>query len=101
MELLILLVERPGQLVSREDIAGRLWGDGVYMDAESGVNTAVRKLRAALKDSRDQPVFIETVAGKGYRFIGPVSEVGGPAAAVAEPPPAPPTVADRFKRFWP
>ena len=103
MELLILLVERSGQLVSREEIAARLWGDGVYMDAESGVNTAVRKLRAALKDSPEQPVFIETVAGKGYRFIGPVSKAGGAAAAevVADRPPAPAKIPDRFKRFWP
>src|SRR4030095_9903472 len=103
MELLILLVERSGQLVSREEIATRLWGDGVYTDAESGVNTAVRKLRAALKDSPEQPAFIETVTGKGYRFIGPVSKVGGAAAAevVADRPPAPAKIPVRLKRFWP
>ena len=93
MELLILLVERPGQLVSREDIAARLWGDGVYVDAEHGVNTAVRKLRAALKDSPEQPAFIETVAGKGYRFIGPVSNT--------DLPPVAPAIPDRPKRLWP
>ena len=75
-------MERSGQLVSREEIASRLWGNGVHVDVESGVNTAVRKLRAALKDAADQPTFIETVPGKGYRFIGPVSESGQPQVAV-------------------
>lgn len=73
-ELLLLLVERHGQLVSRAEIAARLWKNGIHVDTESGVHTAVRKLRAALKDSIEKPIFIETVPGKGYRFIGQVSE---------------------------
>lgn len=76
LDLLILLVERPGHLVSREEIATRLWGNGVHVDAESGINTAIRKLRAALNDSAEQPALIETVPSKGYRFIGPVSVAG-------------------------
>src|SRR5262249_39491844 len=84
LELLILLLEQRGQLVSREQIAARLWGDEVHVDVESGVNTAVRKLRAALKDSPDKPKFIETVPGRGYRFIAPASN-GAPPAVEATP----------------
>ena len=86
LELLILLVERRGQLVSREAIAERLWAPGVHVDVESGVNTAVRKLRAALKESPDKPVLLETVPGKGYRFIGEVKQTEVPVEATTPPP---------------
>jgi len=92
LELIILLVERHGQLVSRDEIATRLWGSGVHLDVESGVNTAIRKLRAALKDSPENPVYIETVPGRGYRFIGPVSQAARPTAAATRP--------DRSKHLW-
>jgi TolB-like protein/lipopolysaccharide biosynthesis regulator YciM len=72
MDLLILLVERHRQLVWRADIAKRLWNPGVFVDVEMGVNTAIRKVRQALRDSRESPAFIETISGKGYRFIAPV-----------------------------
>src|SRR5688572_30659421 len=72
MDLLMMLVERRGQLVLRDEIVDRLWGKDVFVDVETGVHTAVRKIRRALRDSTDQPVFIETVPGKGYRFIAPV-----------------------------
>ena len=75
MDLLILLVERRRQLVSRADIAKRLWNPGVFVDVEMGVNTAIRKLRQALRDSRESPAFVETISGKGYRFIAPVKAV--------------------------
>ena len=75
MDLLILLVQRRGQLVSRADIVKRLWDPGVCVDFEPAVHTAMRKLRHALRDSRDAPVFVETVSGKGYRFIAPVDGV--------------------------
>jgi TolB-like protein len=78
LELLLLLVERPRQLVSRVDIAERLWGDGVFVDVEAGVNTAIRKVRRALRDSTRQPAFVETVPGKGYRFIAAVTSGPGP-----------------------
>ena len=71
MDLLILLAEHGGRLVSRADIVQRLWGEGVFVDVETGVNTAIRKVRQALHDSPDSPVFVETVSGKGYRFIAP------------------------------
>jgi TolB-like protein/Tfp pilus assembly protein PilF len=75
MDLLILLVERRRQLVSRADIVKRLWNPGVFVDFEMGVNTAIRKLRQALRDSRESPTFVETISGKGYRFIAPVNAV--------------------------
>jgi len=75
MDLLILLVERRRQLVSRADIAKRLWDSSVFVDVETGVNTAIRKLRQALRDSRESPAFVETISGKGYRFIAPVNAV--------------------------
>lgn len=74
LELLLLLVERPGELVSRTEIAARLWNDANEVDVESGIHTAVRKLRAALEDSAERPTLIETVPGKGYRFVGSVSQ---------------------------
>src|ERR1051325_6523878 len=75
MDLLILLVERRRQLVSRSDIVARLWPKDVFVDVETGVNTAIRKIRQALGDSPEAPVFLETVPGKGYRFIAPVEVV--------------------------
>src|SRR5918992_3299131 len=69
MDLLILLVEQRGQLVSRSTIVDRLWGKDVLVDVETGVNTAIRKVRQALRDSPDASAFVETVPGKGYRFI--------------------------------
>lgn len=80
MEFLTLLVERRGELVTRGDIAGRLWGADQPGDAERGINTAVRKIRHALGDDADRPRFVETVVGKGYRFVAAV-EGQGPAAA--------------------
>src|SRR5678815_4577271 len=72
MDLLILLVERRGQLLSRGDIVERLWGKDVFVDVETGVNTAISKIRQALRDSSDAPAFVETVPGKGYRFVATV-----------------------------
>src|SRR5216683_2766865 len=73
MDLLILLVKHRNELVSRSDIAGRLWGEDVFVDVETGVNTAISKVRQALRDSTDSPRFVETVSGKGYRFIAAVT----------------------------
>jgi TolB-like protein/DNA-binding winged helix-turn-helix (wHTH) protein len=72
MELLILLAGRNGQLVSREEIIEKLWGKDVFVDSEHGVNTAIRKIRNALQDDPENPRFIETVVGKGYRFVAPL-----------------------------
>ncbi len=72
MELLIFLVSRREQLVSRREIVGKLWGSDLFIDTEPNINNIVRKIRAALGDDGAKPRFLETVVGKGYRFIGPV-----------------------------
>jgi TolB-like protein/DNA-binding winged helix-turn-helix (wHTH) protein/Flp pilus assembly protein TadD len=69
MELLILLVGRHGELVSRDEITAKLWGRDVFIEAELGINTAVRKIRHALGDDPERPRFVQTVVGKGYRFV--------------------------------
>ena len=84
MDLLVLLVQRRSQLVPREEIVDRLWGNDVFVDVETGVNTAIRKIRQALRDSPEAPRCVETVTGKGYRFIAPVETA---AAAPPDPPP--------------
>ena len=72
MELLIFLLGRREQMVSREDIVKKLWRSDLFIDTEKNVNNVVRKLRTALGDSAEKPRFLETVVGKGYRFVGPV-----------------------------
>jgi TolB-like protein/DNA-binding winged helix-turn-helix (wHTH) protein/predicted Zn-dependent protease len=72
LKLLCLLVERCGQVVTREEILARVWGKDVFIDSEHAINTAVRKLRRALNDDADRPRFIVTVPGSGYRFVAPV-----------------------------
>lgn len=72
MDLLILLVSRRDQLVSRDDIVAKLWRSHLFVDTEPNINNIVRKIRAALGDDSAKPRFLETVVGKGYRFVGPV-----------------------------
>src|SRR6266853_1542128 len=72
MELLIFLVGRRDQMVSREEIVKKLWRSNLFIDTERNVNNIVRKIRTALGDNSAKPRFVETVVGKGYRFIGPV-----------------------------
>jgi DNA-binding winged helix-turn-helix (wHTH) protein len=72
LDLLFLLLENSGRLVLREQIVARLWCDESFLDTERSINTAVRKLRRALEDDAHHPRFIETVVGKGYRFVGPM-----------------------------
>lgn len=68
LELLVFLAERRGQLVTREEIVEHIWGKDVFVDTDNGINTAVRKVRSALKEDSENPLFLKTVAGKGYRF---------------------------------
>src|SRR2546430_8040342 len=72
MELLIFLVSRREQLVGRDEIVRQLWRSDLFVDTERSINNIVRKIRTALHDDADSPRFLETVVGKGYRFIGPV-----------------------------
>lgn len=90
MELLILLVSRDGQLVTRTEIAKQLWSSDVFVDTEHGINTAVRKLRQLLRDDPDDPKFIQTVTGMGYRFIAPISAIAPvlPVEIIRETPTA-------------
>lgn len=76
MEVLCLLVERGGQLVTREEIIEKLWGKNVFLDTDNAINTAIRKIRQALRDDPEQPRFVQTITGKGYRFIALVAEPG-------------------------
>jgi TolB-like protein/Flp pilus assembly protein TadD len=73
MELLLLLVERQGTLVTRQEIATRLWDPNLFHDLDNGIHTAIRKVRQALNDSAQRPAFVQTVSGKGYRFLAPVT----------------------------
>jgi Tol biopolymer transport system component/DNA-binding winged helix-turn-helix (wHTH) protein len=75
MEILLLLVERRGQLVSRADIIEKVWGKNIHVDTDNSINAAIRKIRQVLKDDPERPVFVQTVTGKGYRFIAPVGAV--------------------------
>lgn len=92
MELLILFAEKTGRLVTREELAARLWPDGISVETEPAINNAIRKIRLALRDSADKPTHIETVVGKGYRFIGDlqvIDEQPVVAEATVEPAASP------------
>jgi len=91
-DLLILLIKRPGELITREEIAASLWTERQFQDFETGTNTAIRKLRIALQDDAEKPRFIETAVGRGYRFIAPVEVHRATApisAATTSPAPSP------------
>lgn len=83
--LLLMLLERPGEVVGREEICARLWPDGTFVDYEHGVNSAVNRIREALGDSAANPRFVETLARRGYRFIAPVVPVVSVSASPALP----------------
>ena len=81
-ELLNLLVERRGELVTRKEILEQIWGKDIFVDGDNGINTAVRKIRLALKEDPENPRFLRTVSGKGYRFAAePLTEKARDAAA--------------------
>ena len=74
MDILIFLIERRGELVTRDQIAERIWGKAVYLDTDNSLNGAIRKIRLVLNDNPEEPRFIQTVTGRGYRFIAAVAE---------------------------
>lgn len=80
MEVLTLLIEQRGEIVTREHIRERIWGKDVFVDADTSINSAVRKIRQVLKDSPENPRFVQTITGRGYRFIA--STTGGPRPAI-------------------
>ena len=87
-QLLVLLLERPGEMVTREEICHKLWKTDTFVDFDHSLGTAINKIREALGDSAEQPRFVETLPRRGYRFIGEINENGnGTAPAIfAEPP---------------
>ena len=89
-QILALLLRRPGELVTREELRSELWPADTFVDFEHGLNTAVKKLRQALDDSPETPRFVETLPKRGYRFMAPPSapgfEAGSPAASLVAPP---------------
>jgi len=88
LRILLLLVQHPGQVVTREQIQGELWPAGTYVDYENAINSSVRKLREALGDSPSNPRFIETLSRRGYRLLVPVSRDGAEDTPPEPPPPA-------------
>jgi DNA-binding winged helix-turn-helix (wHTH) protein len=74
LQLLMFLVEKRSQLVTREEISAALWSKDVFVDVEQGINTAIRKIRRALGDDADEPQYLQTVVGRGYRFVAPNAE---------------------------
>jgi DNA-binding winged helix-turn-helix (wHTH) protein len=93
-QVLFLLLERPGELLTREEISRELWPDGTFVDYEHGVNSAVNRIREALGDTAGSPRFVETLARRGYRFVAPVERIGliEDLAAPASEAPAPVSV---------
>src|SRR5215475_7375769 len=104
-EILAILLRRPGQMVSREELQKELWAADTFVDFNHGLNAAVNKLRETLADSAEEPKYVETLPRRGYRFVGtvesaplaPTAEPSSKAAEVAvastfprlDPPPAP------------
>ncbi len=91
-QLLLMLLDRPGQLLTREEISRELWPDGTFVDYEHGVNSAINRIREALGDTAASPRFLETLARRGYRFIAPVERaVSGESqsSSVSEAPTQP------------
>jgi TolB-like protein/DNA-binding winged helix-turn-helix (wHTH) protein/Tfp pilus assembly protein PilF len=85
MELLLLLVDRRGQLVTRDEILEKLWGKDTFLDADNSINTAISKIRVVLKDDPENPAFIKTVSGKGYRFIASIPSLPDGKDALGSP----------------
>src|SRR5580704_1499650 len=88
-QVLLMLLERSGDLLTREEISRNLWPDGTFVDYEHGVNSAVNRIREALGDTAANPRFVETLARRGYRFVAPVERI---SPAEAPPDPAVPEV---------
>jgi DNA-binding winged helix-turn-helix (wHTH) protein len=86
LQLLMFLVDNQRSLVTREQIAEALWGKDVFVDVEQGINTAIRKVRMALDDNSAQPQYLQTVVGRGYRFVAPTNEGTDAAEAFSVSP---------------
>ncbi|ADV83492.1 winged helix-turn-helix domain-containing protein [Terriglobus saanensis] len=82
-QVLSMLLERPGEVLTREEISRQLWPDGTFVDYEHGVNSAVNRIREALGDAASNPRFVETLARRGYRFVAPVERIA-PSETVSD-----------------
>ena len=111
MELLLLLVKRKGQLVTRDEIIEGVWGKDLFFDTDNSINAAIRKIRQVLKDDPEKPLFVQTITGKGYRFVAPTVEVQLPVEAHGQTSSRNATSADltieakaaaptRFRKAW-
>ncbi|HEY2471215.1 MAG TPA: winged helix-turn-helix domain-containing protein [Terracidiphilus sp.] len=95
-QVLLMLLDRPGEVLTREEISRALWSDGTFVDYEHGVNSAVNRIREALGDAANSPRYVETLARRGYRFLAPVQKIqtteeaeaseSAPAGSVSEQP---------------
>src|SRR5580765_6380881 len=94
-QVLAILLERPGELVTREELHSRLWPADTFVDFDHGLNAAVKRLRDALGDSAENPRFVETVARRGYRLLAPVN-----GAVAAERSQVVPATVTSARRFW-
>jgi cholera toxin transcriptional activator len=84
-QVLLMLLEHPGEVLTREEISRALWSDGTFVDYDHGVNSAVNRIREALGDAANSPRFVETLARRGYRFVAPVESIYDQAEAHSEP----------------
>ncbi len=100
LQLLLVLLAYPGELVTREELTCKLWPADTHVDFERGLNKALNKLRDALGDSADQPQFIETLPRKGYRFIGALNPQGLQQVSPEELAPLPVRACEEFRLKW-
>lgn len=100
LQVLAMLLERPGEVVTREELHGRLWSSDTFVDFDHGLNAAIKRLRDALGDSAENPRFVETLARRGYRFIAPVENSKQPVLAAPLITPAT-EATSRFRRWLP
>lgn len=113
-EILFYLIEQRGQVVSRDQIVKRIWGEGIFLDTDNSINGAIRKIRQALKDSPENPTFVQTLTGRGYRYIGPINDqqekedagleteailAATPTSVATEGPPPPRDLPESVGRF--
>src|SRR5258708_24225192 len=88
-QVLVLLLEHPGDVVTRDELRHKLWPADTFVDFDTGLNSAIKKLRDVLSDSAEQPRYIETLPRRGYRFIAQVENGDLPVSAAREENPAP------------
>lgn len=98
-EILLCLLMHPGEVATREQLRERIWSDGTFVDFERGLNSAITKLRRALSDSAENPRYVETIPGKGYRFIGTLQPTALATHGPAVPAPRTPE-ARRLRPGW-